>query len=105
MTEPAIWQRQLDNAVMTFPDPLRLPRHPDHAQLAHEFPLGQPASAEPAAAAPTERVDGESLPLPQTKEEGDRERRLFGLHPDPLTGLPLTTDPEADNVRSATIRR
>ena len=42
---------------------------------------------------------------PYTAEEAERERRLYGAHSDPLTGLPLTTDPEGDNQRGSTIRR
>jgi len=43
--------------------------------------------------------------LPYTKEEAERERRLYGMHADPLTGLPLTIDPEGDNQRDSIIRR
>ncbi len=42
---------------------------------------------------------------PYTKEEAEREWRLYGMHADPLTGLPLTIDPEGDNRRESTIRR
>ena len=42
---------------------------------------------------------------PFTPEEAERERRLYGTHSDPLTGLPLTSDPEGDNRRNSTIRR
>jgi hypothetical protein len=42
---------------------------------------------------------------PYTAEEAERERRLYGTHSDPLTGLPLTSDPEGDNRRESTIRR
>jgi hypothetical protein len=42
---------------------------------------------------------------PFTPEEAERERRLYGTHSDPLTGLPLTSDPDGDNRRSSTIRR
>ena len=31
---------------------------------------------------------------PYTAEEAERERRLYGAHADPLSGLPLTSDPE-----------
>jgi hypothetical protein len=43
--------------------------------------------------------------LPYTPEEAERERRLYGTHADPLTGLPLTSTPELDNQRDSTIRR
>lgn len=43
--------------------------------------------------------------LPYTTEEAERERRLYGAHADPLSGLPLTKNPEADLRRSSTIRR
>jgi hypothetical protein len=43
--------------------------------------------------------------LPNSPEEAERERRQFGTHADPLTGLPLTADPELDNVLETTIRR
>jgi hypothetical protein len=43
--------------------------------------------------------------LPYTREEAERERRLYGTHADPLTGLPLTSTPERDNERDSTIRR
>jgi len=42
---------------------------------------------------------------PYTVEEAEQERRLYGAHADPLTGLPLTLDPEGDNRRDSTIRR
>ena len=42
---------------------------------------------------------------PYTAEEAERERRLYGAHADPLSGLPLTSDPEGDNRRNSTIRR
>ena len=42
---------------------------------------------------------------PYTAEEAERERRLYGTHADPLSGLPLTSEPERDNRRSSTIRR
>jgi len=44
-------------------------------------------------------------PLPNTPEEAERERRLYGMHADPLSGLPTTDDPECDLAREATIRR
>jgi hypothetical protein len=43
--------------------------------------------------------------LPNTPDEAERERRQYGVHADPLTGLPLTADPELDNVLGTTIRR
>ena len=43
--------------------------------------------------------------LPYTREEAERERRTYGMHADPLTGLPSTSDPELDNRRDSTIRR
>ena len=43
--------------------------------------------------------------LPNTPEEAERERRLYGMHADPLSGLPTTDDPECDLAREATIRR
>ena len=43
--------------------------------------------------------------LPYTPEEAERERRMYGTHADPLTGLPLSSDPELDNRRDSTIRR
>jgi len=42
---------------------------------------------------------------PYTAEEAERERRLYGTHADPLSGLPLTSQPARDNRRSSTIRR
>jgi len=42
---------------------------------------------------------------PYTAEEAENERCLYGMHADPLTGLPLTQDPEGDNRRASTIRR
>ena len=42
---------------------------------------------------------------PFTPEEAERERRLYGTHADPLSGLPLTQDPARDNRRNSTIRR
>jgi len=42
---------------------------------------------------------------PYTAEEAERERRLYGTHSDPLSGLPLTSEPDRDNRRSSTIRR
>jgi len=42
---------------------------------------------------------------PYTAEEAERERRLYGAHADPLSGLPVTSDPEGDNRRDSTIRR
>ena len=39
-----------------------------------------------------------------TAEEAERERRLYGAHADPLSGLPLTPNPARDNRRSSTIR-
>jgi hypothetical protein len=47
--------------------------------------------------------DGSGKPF--TAEEAERERRLYGTHSDPLTGLPVSSDPEGDNRRSSTIRR
>jgi hypothetical protein len=47
----------------------------------------------------------DSSAKPFTPEEAERERRRYGTHSDPLTGLPVTSDPEADNRRSSTIRR
>jgi hypothetical protein len=43
--------------------------------------------------------------LPYTTEEAERERRLYGTHADPLSGLPLTKNPARDNRRGSTIRR
>ena len=42
---------------------------------------------------------------PYTAEEAERERRLYGTHADPLSGLPLTKNPARDNRRGSTIRR
>jgi uncharacterized membrane protein len=42
---------------------------------------------------------------PYSVEEAERERRLYGMHADPLSGLPLTLDPEGDTRRDSTIRR
>jgi hypothetical protein len=42
---------------------------------------------------------------PYTREEAERERRLYGTHADPLSGLPSTADPERENRRDSTIRR
>jgi len=42
---------------------------------------------------------------PATPDEAERERRLYGMHADPLTGLPLTADPERENALETTIRR
>jgi len=47
----------------------------------------------------------DSSAKPYTAEEAERERRLYGTHSDPLTGLPVTSDPEADTRRESTIRR
>jgi hypothetical protein len=47
----------------------------------------------------------DSSAKPFTPEEAERERRLYGTHSDPLTGLPVTSDPEGDNRRDSTIRR
>ena len=47
--------------------------------------------------------DGSAKPF--TPEEAERERRTYGTHSDPLTGLPVTSDPDGDNRRSSTIRR
>lgn len=41
---------------------------------------------------------------PYTVEEAEHERRLYGTHADPLSGLPLTLDPEGENRRDSTIR-
>lgn len=41
---------------------------------------------------------------PYTAEEAENERRRYGTHADPLSGLPLTPDPEGDNRRESTIR-
>jgi hypothetical protein len=48
---------------------------------------------------------GRASALPNSPEEAERERRQFGTHADALTGLPLTADPELDNVLETTIRR
>jgi hypothetical protein len=45
--------------------------------------------------------DGSAKPF--TAEQAERERRLYGTHSDPLTGLPLTSDPDGDNRRDSTI--
>jgi hypothetical protein len=37
--------------------------------------------------------------------EAERERRVYGVHPDPLTRLPTTADPEADLREATTIRK
>ena len=42
--------------------------------------------------------------LPYTVEEAERERRLYGEHADPLTGLPMTGEPERDSQRDSTLR-
>ena len=47
----------------------------------------------------------DSSAKPFTPDEAERERRLYGTHADPLTGLPVTSDPEGDNRRGSTIRR
>lgn len=47
----------------------------------------------------------DSAAKPFTADEAERERRLYGAHADPLSGLPLTTDPEGENRRASTIRR
>ena len=47
----------------------------------------------------------DSSAKPFTPEEAERERRLYGTHSHPLTGRPLTSDPDGDNQRSSTIRR
>lgn len=47
----------------------------------------------------------DSSAAPYTREEAERERRLYGAHADPLSGLPLSADPERDNRRDSTIRR
>jgi hypothetical protein len=48
---------------------------------------------------------GSAPALPCSPDEAERERRQFGTHADPLTGLSLTADPELDNVIETTIRR
>ena len=60
---------------------------------------GQPAAQDRCNDRPWDR------PLPNTPEEAERERRLYGMHADPLSGLPTTDDPECDLAREATIRR
>ena len=47
----------------------------------------------------------DSSTKPFTPEEAERERRIYGTHSDPLTGLPVTSDSDGDNRRSSTIRR
>jgi len=47
----------------------------------------------------------DSTAKPFTPEEAEKERRLYGAHADPMSGLPLTSDPEGDNRRASTIRR
>ncbi len=47
--------------------------------------------------------DGTAKPF--TADEAERERRLYGTHTNPLSGLPMTGDPEGDNRRDSTIRR
>jgi hypothetical protein len=42
---------------------------------------------------------------PYTADEAEQERRRYGTHSDPLSGLPMTSDPEGDNRRDSTIRR
>jgi hypothetical protein len=42
---------------------------------------------------------------PYTRDEAERERRLYGSHADPLTGLPTTGAPERDTRQNSTIRR
>ena len=42
---------------------------------------------------------------PFTAEEAERERRLYGTHADPLSGLPLSSSAARDSRRSSTIRR
>ena len=42
---------------------------------------------------------------PYTPQEAERERRLYGSHADPLSGLPLTRDPARENRKASTIRR
>jgi len=51
-----------------------------------------------------ERDDNASA-VPATPAEAERERRLYGMHTDPLSGLPVTSDPEQDNLVTETIRR
>jgi hypothetical protein len=43
--------------------------------------------------------------LPYSPDEAERERRQYGAHADPVTRLPVTADPELDNVLETTIRR
>jgi branched-subunit amino acid aminotransferase/4-amino-4-deoxychorismate lyase len=52
-----------------------------------------------------ESVRRSAAALPYSPDEAERERRQYGAHADPLTGLPLTADPELDNVLETTIRR
>jgi hypothetical protein len=47
----------------------------------------------------------DSAAKPFTADEAERERRLYGAHADPLSGLPLTNDPEGENRQASTIRR
>jgi hypothetical protein len=42
---------------------------------------------------------------PYTPQEAERERRLYGSHADPLSGLPLSKDPARENRKASTIRR
>lgn len=43
--------------------------------------------------------------LPYTREEAERERRVYGAHSDSLTGLPTSSSPERDSRRDSAIRR
>lgn len=42
---------------------------------------------------------------PYTQSEAERERNEYGVHADPLSGLPPSRDPVRDNRRDSTIRR
>jgi len=41
---------------------------------------------------------------PYSPEEAERERRVYGTHADPLTGLPSTSEPDRESRRDSTIR-
>jgi hypothetical protein len=57
---------------------------------------------------PSEEIECETngnTSVSPTPDEAERERRLYGMHTDPLSGLPVTEDPEHDNLVAETIRR
>jgi len=94
--------RELEELFLCDPDSPAGRRFDQLVGMIDEFDC-RTGNAMPAA---NENCDRPSeRPLPRTREEAERERRLYGTHADPLSGLPTTNDPECDLAREATIRR